>query len=199
MNVRRHRSSSSGALRQRGVVLIVAVIVMVAMTLAAYAMLRAVGGSMGVAGNLSFRQNATLAADAGVEEAMKWMLDTANVSKRGARDAVVTPFYYPTWDTSFDPFTFNWDDAAGSSPEIGVPGGNQVKYVVHRMCSNVGDVGASGTQKCVLVPKKYVVEAMGCKPDEDPACGTGNVVYFRVTTRVTGPRNTVSYVQVLMF
>jgi len=79
-----------------------------------------------------------------------------------------------------------------------VPGGNKVKYVIHRMCSITGDITA-GSQKCVLVPKKYVVEAMGCKPDEDPACGTGNVVYFRVTARVLGPRDTVSYVQVLMF
>ena len=49
--------------RQQGVVLYVALIVMIAMMLAGVAMLRSVGTGVGVAGNLAFKQNATLAGD----------------------------------------------------------------------------------------------------------------------------------------
>jgi type IV pilus assembly protein PilX len=201
----RHRTMPARvgfAREQKGMVLVLSVIVLIAMTLAAYAMMRAVGSSLSVAGNLSFRQNATLAGDTGIEEAIKWVVNNDNVPKRLVRDATV-PYYYPTWfapdgTSTFDPFTFTWDNDT-SSAEIKQQGGNTIRYVIHRMCKAAGDLSSSPTQQCVLVPKKYVVEAQGCKPDEDPACGTGNLVYFRVTARVQGPRNTVSYVQVLMF
>ena len=50
---------------QAGAGLVVALIMLVVMSMAAIAMVRAVGTGMLVAGNFSFRQQALLAADAG--------------------------------------------------------------------------------------------------------------------------------------
>ncbi len=58
-------------LRQRGAVLLIALIVLVAMTLAGIAMMRSVDTGILVSGNMAFRQSATLAADAGINSGWK--------------------------------------------------------------------------------------------------------------------------------
>ncbi len=60
-----------GRLRsQRGVILIITLIVLVAMTLASIAMVRSVDTSTVIAGNLAFKQSATASGDAGLEAAI---------------------------------------------------------------------------------------------------------------------------------
>ena len=58
---------------QRGVVIFIALIVLVAMTLAGIAMMRSSGSAMLTAGNLGFRQNATASGDLGLETARTWL------------------------------------------------------------------------------------------------------------------------------
>src|SRR5256885_15968678 len=59
--------------RQRGVTLFIALIVLVAMTMAAVAMMRSVDTATVVAGNIGFRQSAVNAADQGVQAAYAWL------------------------------------------------------------------------------------------------------------------------------
>ena len=63
---------------QSGVVLFIALIILVAMTLAGIALMRSVDTNVLIAGNLAFRQATTLAGDWGIEEARSWL--TANTS-----------------------------------------------------------------------------------------------------------------------
>jgi Tfp pilus assembly protein PilX len=58
---------------QSGVVLIIALIVLVAMTLAALALVRSVDTNNLIAGNMAFQQAAKHSADAGVEAAATWL------------------------------------------------------------------------------------------------------------------------------
>src|SRR5437879_8142407 len=67
--------------RQRGVTLFIALIVLVAMTMAAVAMMRPVDTATVVAGNIGFRQSAGNAADQGVQAAYAWL--GANVGGAG--------------------------------------------------------------------------------------------------------------------
>ena len=53
--------------RQRGVVLFISLIVLVAMTLAGVALVRSVDTTNLIAGNLAFKQGATLSGDAAIE------------------------------------------------------------------------------------------------------------------------------------
>ena len=57
---------------QQGVVLFIALIILVAMTLAGIALMRSVDTNVLIAGNLAFRQANTMYADTGVEAARAW-------------------------------------------------------------------------------------------------------------------------------
>src|SRR4051812_42847814 len=64
--------------RQAGVVLIIALVVLVAMTLAAVALVRSVDTNNVIAGNLAFQQAATHSADTGIEAAITWLQANQN-------------------------------------------------------------------------------------------------------------------------
>ena len=71
---------------QRGVVLFIALIVLVAMTLAGLGMMRSVDTNNLIAGNLAFKNAATSAGDAAIEAARTWIAATAYESaSRGIR------------------------------------------------------------------------------------------------------------------
>jgi len=55
--------------REKGLALLVAMIALVAMSLAGIALVRSIDTNTMIAGNLAFRQGATLSADAGTETA----------------------------------------------------------------------------------------------------------------------------------
>ena len=73
LRARRSYALSRGNTSQRGIVLIVALIVLVAMTLTGVALMRSTTSGNRVAGNLAFRQSATLSADTGIEAAITWL------------------------------------------------------------------------------------------------------------------------------
>lgn len=72
--------------RQEGVVLMVALIVLVAMTLAGIGIMRAVDTGTLVAGNIGFRQAAVASGDSGIEAARTWLIvnrDTLDTDQTG--------------------------------------------------------------------------------------------------------------------
>jgi Tfp pilus assembly protein PilX len=62
--------------RARGAVLFIALIVLVAMTLAGIAIMRLVDTATLIAGNLAFKQGTVQSSDNGVEQAFQWLLAT---------------------------------------------------------------------------------------------------------------------------
>lgn len=187
--------------RQSGIVLIVAIVVLLAMTLAAYALLRSVGSSLGIAGNLAFRQNATSAADVGVDAAVAWLTSSAVTGAPQSLEAdIPAQAYHATWEPTFNPLTFDWETGTNSIeatfPAGMETGGNSVRYVIHRLCSIAGSTTIAG-QECVSYQGKCVSNVGGGSGPTLSACPTQP--YNRITVRVLGPRNTVSYVQVVMY
>ena len=188
---------------QRGVVLFIALIVLVAMSLAGVGMIRSVDTSLGIAGNLAFKQGTTHGAELGVQAAYTW-LSNANVATLNSTDPTVgyisaRPATEPNW---FD--IASWQDAAtpnGTAPDAA---GNVVRYVIHRMCTErdtpYNGLNAGVPNQCALYSGK--------PPGGGPGAGGGQQhnaqnfqggaphVYYRVTARVDGPRNTVSIIQV---
>ena len=202
--------------RQRGVVLFIALIVMVAMALAGLALIRTVDTGVIVAGNLAFKQSATNAGDQGLEAARSWLLLNKSVlsSDNVAPTSGTGSAYYANWQANLDlPGTdpaktdFDWaSNAVQVTADDGA--GNRVRYVVHRLCaaSNV----QPGATSCVKVSSTTVGavasdgEYGGRRGYEVGGSGTGfnltqTLVYYRVTVRIDGPRNTVSYVQAMMY
>ena len=177
--------------RQRGVVLFISLIVLVAMSLAGIAAWRSVSTGLLIAGNMAFQQGATLSADRGIEAARAWLTNAANASLLTADQA---SGYFSSWDTTFNATTFNWTTLSTSTGAADAAG-NSIRYVIHRMCSSTGAYNLPPPQQCVAIL------ASGGTILTEPSPGLQGSLqpYYRVTVRVTGPRNTVSYVQSTMY
>ena len=187
---------------QRGIVMWVALVVLIVMSLAGLAMMRQMGTGISVAGNVAFKQNATSTADVGTETARAWY--TTQSTAVLEQDDVARGYYATwngTWGSTVDPTQFNWATGAATAA-VGAGAadtamGNTAQYIIQRLCQNTR-----------FGPGRH---AESCSDLEDDASrGKGSFdytssplppsfkPYFRVTTRVVGPRNTVSFTQVIL-
>jgi type IV pilus assembly protein PilX len=210
-----HLRPGPGHARQRGVVLFIALIVLVAMTLAGIAVMRSVGTNVLISGNMAFKQAATSVADYGVEVARTWIQTTSGPAPAGnptllqtdGTPGTATAGYYSTWKydptaptdlaKNFDPFQYNWANAMLVVPAPDPS--TQVQYVIHRMCSLPGSTDAVG-QQCVTVSTSSTggstQNVLG--GGQQPLTSTTQV-YYRVTVKVTGPRNATSFIQTTLY
>jgi Tfp pilus assembly protein PilX len=195
------RTASRAPRRERGVILFVSLIVLVAMSLAGIALMRSVDTNVLIAGNLAFRQGATLAADRGIEDAKTWL--AANAGGTTLFNDQPVPYYWANWQEGVDLVgvgsaadDYNWNNANNLGLDAG---SNEVRYVIHRLCTTAGDPSGAGTS-CVKASVAAGAGASGAGTKGAVGYGTAALpgisnTYYRVTVRVTGPRNTVSYVQ----
>jgi Tfp pilus assembly protein PilX len=198
------RRGRAPARSQRGVVVFIALIVLVAMMLAGVAMMRASGGAILTAGNLAFRQNATAAGDRGLEVARAWLNAQGPVT---LQTTIAASGYCETWQPDFKPFDpATWTACTGgTSPTITVQNagadaaGNTVTYVIHRMCRMTGVVGTTGGQECVTVSDPGKGGPKRALEGGEKALVGATQPYYRVTARIQGPKNTVSYVQTMLY
>lgn len=195
---------------QKGFVLFLALVSLVVMSLAAVALIRSVDTNSQITGNLAFRQNATLSSAYGLE-AVAQTIGSQLVGYETNNDP--TNGYYATCLT-FDAAAANpcggegltqdarWVPDTSSQLADGLPGvtngkdpyGNTVQYIVERMC-NVQ--GATDAQRCMVTTTNPEGTTIGVQGT------TGNIIanvpvdlpLYRITVRVAGPKNTVSYVQ----
>lgn len=193
---------------QRGVVLIVALLVLVVMTLAGIALMRSMDTSALVAGNMAFKQAALHAADTGVESAIAW-LEQANAANGLEQTNGAAGYTASTvGNSNFLASDVFWDKLAPSgvchlnqfgqgctpAPEANV-NGNKISYMIQRLCEVTG---ASNTSRCAVVAGTAVASGQNEGAGEDRLSGTFLLVYYRITVRVVGPRNGVSYVQTVV-
>jgi type IV pilus assembly protein PilX len=189
---------------QRGVVLFIALIVLVAMTLAGIALMRNVDSGTVIAGNLAFRQTATHVADIGVEAARSWLTSTStslfnDSSSNG---------YYATWQESIDLLgndpgkaDYNWGGAVTTTGAHAGPTGYTVRYVIHRLCQSTGDPTGSSAN-CVKTSVSSSSTSTGTKGAAaygSYAITVPTAALYRITVRVDGPRNTMGYIQSTLF
>jgi Tfp pilus assembly protein PilX len=187
--------------RQRGTMLIISLIVLVAMTLAGIATMRSVDTASLVAGNVGFRQATVNSADQGLQAAYAWLLANQNdPSLMNGNTVAHSPTnsqgYWPSVGTTDQPWTdpATWLEAAlvpGAQPD---PGNNYVSYRIERMCPTAGN--PSG---CASTPSNSAAGGGGDGSDK------GNLdqykglpfIHFRVTVRALGPRGSLAFVQAM--
>lgn len=197
------------ARRQGGVVMLVALIVLVVMTLAGIAMMRSMDTSTMIAGNMAFKQAATHAADTGVESAIAWLeennalnnLDVA-IKTRGYSAATGSNADYPLGEVFWKKL-----EAAGvchlnqfgqgciPAPEANA-NGNKISFMIQRLCEIPGDRNGA---RCAAVAGTVSGGGQNEGAGEERIEGGFSLVYYRVTVRVEGPRNSVSYVQSIVY
>ena len=181
---------------QRGVALIVALVMLVALTLASTLLVRSVATSGLIAGNMAFQQAAVNSADVGVQTALNW-LQANNINdvlnNHNFASGYVASRQDPQPSQTWDDFWKNSLELAGQIRTLPTDAaGNTVSYVIHRLCNTWGDPN-SGID-CNRAP------AGAANSGNSRGAGVielnvNNQVYYRITTRVTGPRGTVSFVQ----
>ena len=175
---------------QRGVVLFIALIVLVAMTMAGLAMMRAVDTNNLIAGNLAFKNAAASAGDAAVEAARTWL-----TAKTPGQLELDQAGYFANWQPGFDPKTFNWEASGALVGDD--PYGNKIRYVAHRMCNE--SAKSIDETDCVKVATVSVGSTKGGGSyGSAPLSGT-SLVFYRITARIEGPKFTVSYIQAFTY
>lgn len=205
---------------QSGVVLLVALIMLIAMTLAGIALVRSVDTATIVAGNLSFQQSATLSGDIGLEQGIG-VVETflnnnlasldADIPGSGyvANGLTATPARNP--DESWSAYWARvWDN--GTRIPVTLPiddvTGNTISYVIDRLCVTAGTPGSAGVN-CSTSPTA-ATGASGSSGDGGDEEGgavkvigttgaTGKEAFYRITVRIQGPRNSLSYVQSVVY
>lgn len=182
--------------RHNGFVLLVSLIMMIVMTLGALAMVRSLNSATLIAGNLGFRVAALNSADSGLEAATNWLqINMAMLADDDANQGYYSagigfnPAAGQTWDAY-------WKGALAAQA-IALPQdamGNTTSYVVHRMCTFPGNPG--GGNPCSFAP--ISLSNIGEQPGKElynPDLNPPPQVYYRITARVQGPRNSSAYTQ----
>lgn len=189
MAIPRHRLAA--VRRQSGVVLLIALIVLVAMTLAGAAMVRQMTSGVGIAGNIGFRQSALTASDLGIESGRAY-LSTISATTPTALEADSLPGYYASWPTTPIDFTQSAIWASGIATTLPVDSaGNTVSYIVHRMCNSAGS-RTLPTNQCVLQDSKAgITTPLDLIKNGQP--------FYRITARVQGVRGSTTFVQVMEY
>jgi type IV pilus assembly protein PilX len=202
-----NRSGAALPRRQSGAILFIALIVLVAMTLAGIAMIRSVDTALGIAGNMAFKQSSLQGADRGVKVAYDWLVtNSAGTTLQNTNNVVG----YFSSRTASEPDWFdmtNWTNSVAIPNEFGQVGnpdaaGNVVRYIIHRMCNcadvpyNANCAGSTTSNVCGLYYPSSGGTAGGSMSVGSPQFEGIPQIYYRITTRVDGPRNTVSVVQV---
>jgi len=216
----KRRNLSPQPAHQRGVVLMIALIMLVSMTLTGIILFRQIGTGVIIARNLTFKQSALSAADRGVEVARNWLV-TGGANLQVAN---IAGAYYPAWcntsvnasgdpdadnngkvddckatppPSEFNPSTYNWSNSVLVTDDDG--NGNAIRYVIHRLCRIPGSLNATNSdgvpQECVTLG---AADAGGSKGSGGSLSNTVQP-YYRITTQATGPQNTVAYSQVILY
>jgi hypothetical protein len=211
-------------MKQRGISLIVVLVALLIISFAAVALLRSSDTGTLVAGNLAFKKTALAASGAGDEVAINWLL--ANAAGNPLWSDIGASGYYASsadgcdltgtrtpadasddvnWAGADPGANCNMDAFTPLAPPAGVPAGYTVRWVINRMCNAEGDPNAVFASDGVT---PMVCSTAGAGASEGSTRGGGSYgntpltgqtqTYFRITTRVDGPRNTVRYAQAIV-
>lgn len=193
--------------RQRGVVVFVALLVMAALALAGIALMRSTDTTTTVSGNLALKLAATSAVDRSIEQTIHALWEVSPVPDRTQHNP--TQNYYAcvrggaggclAAGSAVPKIPDLLRSASGCSNAGLTAGlvandaaGNKSCFVIERMCLNTGLAVGSN---CNLSTGSF-----GADPGTVHYVGLVRPgdAYYRVTIRVEGPRNTVSYAQAML-
>jgi len=193
---------TTGLGKQSGVVLFISLIVLVAMSLAGIALMRSVDTATMVSGNLALKQASIHSSQIGMAAAASWL--AANSAATGLDNSKPEVGYFSSAPT-VEPDWFvkaTWDSGETAAVNGGAAdlAGNRIRYVIHRMCteSNTphnGDGPTGAANQCGRYFPKDTVSGGSKSAGAEVFLGKAEV-FYRVTIRVDGPRDTVSISQV---
>lgn len=194
---------------QKGFVLFMTLVTLVLLTISGVAMMRVMEAGVSAAGNIAFRQAASRVADTAIEDAIAWLRDKSGTVtlETQADDADGDTIYIPS-ATAFNPVSYDWEGSEShhmtATDKIA---GYDVYYVIHRMAQGAGSCkSATDNSYCMYAPNTGSTGTTSAGTSQAGGStyagfitGTSALVYYRITVKVSGPRNNVSYVQAFVY
>lgn len=205
--------------KQKGVVLLITLIMLVAMTLAAISLMRSVDTSNLVAGNMAFQQSSLHGADTGTEQAIAYLNSSLTGTTVNLRNGTTGAFtvncgtltcpvgYKSFYEPLLEPPTAGrtWDDfwnsmvtTVGVVALNGLPTGYSGNFVVEALCTSAAQTGCTTVTITSVTTTPQGQDMGGVSRNFSNTTNTTNAHYYRVTTKVDGPRNSVAYVQTIL-
>jgi len=181
--------------RERGVVLIYTLIILLILTIGAVALVRSMHTSLFSAGNLAFRQDLVNQGEQAVATVVT-QFKTGSFSTPGATDADNKALNYSSTalltngqgvpNALLDKNIFNTvashvNDIVGATPDV------TMIYVIDRMCSSAGPSNAAICLQSIAAPGGGSTPGNGLPPP--------SATVYRLSVRVDGPRNTQQFLQ----
>lgn len=198
--------------RQRGVVLFLALIVLVAMLLSGIALFRTADSGILTAGNLALQKTAVNQGDRGIETASTWLAANAGTAllyeDPNEPGYVDTPFYIAnalydqpapgqSWLAWWNGYTVtHTPDVLTVDPDTG----HQVSYLIQRLCTANGSPSTANV-KCARSPNIDLLKGQSRRHDMIPLEGSAaamGAIYYRIIARIDGPRNTMAFVEAIV-
>lgn len=210
--------------QQRGVVLFFALMALMVMSIAAVALIRSVDTNNLLSGNIVFRQSATLASNVGIEgvtEAISKSIPVANIvlhqpglgyyanciqfdktpTELVCDGSKITSMTWTNANSRLLPSQTDGNDEIQNGIDRQ---GNEIRYIVERMCNFseaevTAGTASSDASRCMMASSASDGET--CSRNQTnlelfKQCKTSaNVPLYRVTLRIAGPKNTVSFMQ----
>ena len=206
------RARHPGAARQRGVVLLFSLIALGIMLIVAVALVRSFNSSLFTAGNIGFKRDLQNQSERAVDKVLTEFKSGGNLASPVQRAASAPARNYS--DTMLltnaqgIPTVLGLSDSNFASTytagDIEPPGMNvKIRYVVDRLCATTGDETSLGAGVCRLADNPVPVGTSLSNlqgADRAPLCPTCSSaapqgVVYRLSIKVTGPRNTQSFFQ----
>lgn len=174
--------------KQTGVVLFIALIALVVLTLAGIAMVHSTTTANLIAENRAYDLAAVQVSDTGVESAIVYLTNTILAHP----DTAIANAYFPLTQALQPDGTpvANW-----SAIPMSTISGYGVQYVIERMCTGTLPVTSLATN-CMV--SNAVALNNGSKQAGRPALTPPVSVYYRISVRATGPKNTTSLIRAMV-
>lgn len=212
---------------EQGFVLIVTLLIIVVITLSSVALIAATRTNISNSGNIAFRQAATRSGDVAIDNALGQINTLIGAGTAGtaldSNSGAGAPFrYYAAFGDAdsgcttngtvvFSPRTYRFSDTlngadgfACAAKLASTPSGYTLYYVVHRMASTAGACPGAGCMAPVVSTAAAGGASPGSSQDVEAqaidAGGTGeNLAYYRITVKVSGPRQNNRYLQAFVY
>lgn len=171
-------------IRQQGTVMVIILIILAVLVVSSLAFVTSTQSTTMVAGNIAFKDSASAVGDIGVELAM-----TA-LSGIGNQETNVPNQYYATQqpvDNNGIPTTVNWDNVPTTNFQ-----NYAVQYVVERLCT--GTLPIADTERSCNSGENL----SGTSKKVGGSQYSSTIMYYRVTARVIGPKNSTSFIQAIL-
>ena len=214
----KHRLPPGSASRQRGVVLLFSLIALVVLLIAAVALMRSFNTSLFMSGNIAFKRDLQNQGERAIEIVMAKFRAGRELSTTAARAANHPEHNYsakalpgneqgiPDALQSDSIFSSKGVATNDITPVTEPSLANQavsIRYVVDRMCNDIGDEKTLGSANCLLAenpsgPGTSFAEwqsAAGAALTGGSGSAAPQGVVYRLTVRVQGPRSTQAFFQ----